>query len=71
MHSLSVFFKGMLQRFALWFNRERGRRGTLWESRFGSVIVQDGLAARTMAAYIDLNPLRAGIVEDPADRWSS
>lgn len=72
MHSLSEFFKGMLQRFTCWFNRERGRRGTLWESRFRSVIVQDGLAARTMAAYIDLNPVRAGIVEDPADyRWSS
>ena len=72
MHSLSEFFKGMLQRFTCWFNRERGRKGTLWESRFRSVIVQDGLAARTMAAYIDLNPVRAGIVDDPADyRWSS
>ncbi len=72
MHSLSEFFKGMLQRFTCWFNRERGRRGTLWESRFRSVIVEDGLAARTMAAYIDLNPVRAGMVEDPADyRWSS
>ncbi|MDA7881153.1 transposase [Akkermansiaceae bacterium] len=72
MHSLSEFFKGMLQRFTCWFNREKGRRGTLWESRFRSVVVQDGLAARTMAAYIDLNPVRAGMVEDPADyRWSS
>ena len=72
MHSLSEFFKGMLQRFTCWFNREHGRKGVLWESRFRSVIVQDGLAARTMAAYIDLNPVRAGIVEDPADyRWSS
>jgi putative transposase len=72
MHSLSEFLKGILQRFTCWFNREKGRRGTLWESRFRSVIVQDGLAARTMAAYIDLNPVRAGIVEDPADyRWSS
>jgi putative transposase len=36
------------------------------------VIVEDGVAARTMAAYIDLNPVRAGIVADPADyRWSS
>jgi len=72
MHSLSEFFKGMLQRFTCWFNREHGRRGTLWESRFRSVIVQVGLAAKTMAAYIDLNPVRAGMVEDPADyRWSS
>ena len=34
--------------------------------------MEDGVAAKTMAAYIDLNPVRAGIVEDPADyRWSS
>jgi len=34
--------------------------------------VESGTAARTMAAYIDLNPVRAGMVEDPADyRWSS
>jgi hypothetical protein len=36
------------------------------------VIVQGGTAARTMAAYIDLNPVRAGMVKDPAEyRWSS
>ena len=72
MHSLSEFMKGFLQRFTRWFNRENGRRGTLWEERFKSVIVEGGLACRTIAAYIDLNPVRAGIVEDPADyRWSS
>ena len=72
MHSLSEFFKGLLHRFTCWYNRENGRKGTLWESRFRSVIVEDGLAARTMAAYIDLNPVRAGTVDDPADyRWSS
>ena len=72
MHSLSEFFKGMLQRFTCWFNRQRERTGTLWESRFRSVVIQDGLAARTVTAYIDLNPVRAGLVEDPADyRWSS
>jgi len=36
------------------------------------VLVEDGTAARTMAASIDLNPVRAGICEDPVDyRWSS
>jgi putative transposase len=44
----------------------------LWEDRFKSVIVEDGVAAKTIAAYIDLNPVRAGMVGDPADyRWSS
>jgi len=72
MHSLSEFMKTLLQRFTRWFNRVHERSGTLWEQRYKSVIVESGIAARTMAAYIDLNPVRAGMVKDPADyRWSS
>jgi putative transposase len=72
MHNLSEFMKTLLQRFTRWFNREHNRRGTLWEERYKSVIVESGVAARTIAAYIDLNPVRAGMVSDPADyRWSS
>ena len=72
MHDLSQFMKGLLIRFTRWFNRTHSRTGTLWEERFKSVIVESGVAARTMAAYIDLNPVRAGMVADPADyRWSS
>ncbi len=72
MHSLSEFMKTLLQRFTRWFNRVHERSGTLWEQRYKSVIVESGIAARTMAAYIDLNPVRAGMVEDPAEyRWSS
>jgi putative transposase len=72
MHDLSEFMKSLLERFTKWFNRTHSRSGTLWEDRFKSVIVESGTAARTMAAYIDLNPVRAGMVIDPADyRWSS
>jgi putative transposase len=72
MHDLGEFMKGLLQRFSQWFNRAHSRSGTLWEDRFKSVIVEDGVAARTMAAYIDLNPVRAGMAKDPAEyRWSS
>ncbi|MGL4401121.1 MAG: transposase, partial [Luteolibacter sp.] len=64
--------KSLLECFTKWFNRAHSRSGTLWEDRFKSVIVESGTAARTIAAYIDLNPVRAGMVEDPADyRWSS
>jgi REP element-mobilizing transposase RayT len=71
MHDLSEFMKALLERFTKWFNRTHSRSGTLWEDRFKSVIVESGTAARTMAAYIDLNPVRAGMVKDPADyRWS-
>jgi len=72
MHDLSQFMQGFLQRFTLWHNRKTKRKGHLWEDRFKSVIVEDGVAAKTMAAYIDLNPVRAGMVENPEDyRWSS
>ncbi len=72
MHDLSEFMKTLLQRFTRWFNRTHDRTGTLWEQRYKSVIVESGHAARTMAAYIDLNPVRAGMKQDPAEyRWSS
>ena len=72
MHDLSEFMKSLLERFTKWFNRAHSRTGTLWEDRFKSVIVESGTAARTMSAYIDLNPVRAGMVADPAEyRWSS
>jgi REP element-mobilizing transposase RayT len=72
MHDLGEFMKTLLQRFTRWYNAKNERTGTLWESRFKSVLVEDGVAAKTMAAYIDLNPVRAGMVVDPADyRWSS
>jgi putative transposase len=72
MHDLGEFMKGLLQRFTQWFNSTQSRVGRLWEDRFKSVIVESGSAARTIAAYIDLNPVRAGMVADPADyRWSS
>lgn len=72
MWDLSQFMKVLKQRFTQWFNKRHGRKGTLWEDRFKSVLVEDGYTARVMSAYIDLNPVRAGLVKDPAGyRWSS
>jgi hypothetical protein len=72
MHNLSQYMKTVMQRMTQWYNRQNERSGTLWEERFKSVIVEIGIAARMMAAYIDLNPVRAGMVTDPADyHWSS
>ena len=68
---LSIFVKELKERFSRWFNKHHGRRGTLWMDRFKSVLVEDGEALRTMALYIDLNPVRAGLVADPKDyRWT-
>ena len=68
--SLEHFMKELKERFSRWFNKRHGRRGTLWQDRYRSMLVEDGEALRTMAAYIDLNPVRAGLVDDPKDyRW--
>ena len=72
MWDVSEFMKLLKQRFTQWYNRKVGRKGTLWENRFKSVLVEgEGNPLATMAAYIDLNPVRAGVVSDPATyRWS-
>ena len=63
MWDVSAFMKLLKQRYTQWFNSQKGRKGTLWEERFKSVLVDGcGEALTTMAAYIDLNPVRAGIV---------
>jgi hypothetical protein len=68
MGDLSEFMKTLKQRFTIWFNDAHERFGTLWADRFKSVLVEgSGNALQTMAAYIDLNPVRAGLVEDPKD----
>jgi putative transposase len=72
MWDVSGFMHGVKQRFTQWYNGRKGRKGTLWEDRFKSVVVEGGgQALGAMAAYIDLNPVRAGMVADPKDyRWS-
>ena len=67
---LSLFVKQVKERFSRWYNKKHSRRGTLWMDRFKSVLVENGEALQTMAVYIDLNPVRAGLVQDPKDyRW--
>ena len=57
-------FKG---RFAQWYNRRHGRYGVLWADRFKSVLLEGGEAVAAVAAYIELNPVRAGLCADPKD----
>ncbi|NCD32141.1 MAG: transposase [Spartobacteria bacterium] len=65
MHDISEFMKQIKQRFVNWYHRKHGTCGTIWQDRFKSVLVEDGAALRTMAAYIEMNPVRAGIVDEP------
>ena len=68
MGDVSEFMRSLKQRFAIWFNKSHRRYGPLWSDRFKSVIVEnDPVVVKTIAAYIDLNPVRAGIVADPKD----
>jgi REP element-mobilizing transposase RayT len=68
MSDVSEFMKTVKQRFSVWYNRSHQRYGTLWAERFKSVLVEGkGNPLQTMAAYIDLNPVRAGLVADPKD----
>jgi len=67
---LPAFMKELKLRMTLWYNRRHGRKGTLWEGRYKCALVGEGVALRAVAAYIDLNPLRAGLAGDPLEyRW--
>lgn len=69
---LSRFMKELKLRMSLAYNFSHGRTGALWDGRFKSVLVEGGEALRAVAAYIDLNPIRAGLAKKPEDyRWCS
>jgi len=70
--SLSEFVREIKVGFARYYNKKHNRRGYFWGDRFKSVIVDKGETLINCLAYIDLNPLRAGIVKRPEDyRWNS
>jgi putative transposase len=70
--SLSEFMRDIKVNFTRFYNRRHNRRGYFWGDRFKSVIVDRGETLVNCLAYIDLNPLRAGIVKKPEEyRWSS
>jgi putative transposase len=60
---LSRAMRLLNQRYVGTFNRRHGRTGTLWESRFRSCLVQTERYLLTLYRYIDLNPVRAAIVD--------
>jgi len=73
MYDLSQFLKTFKQRLSIYYNANAGRRGEgpLWHDRYKSVLVEENeYSLVVVATYIDLNPVRAGIVKDPKDyRW--
>lgn len=71
--NLSSYVRDLKLRFSKWFNNENERKGTLWEERFRSVMVEPSEnAMMRVSAYIELNPVRAELVDQPHEyRWCS
>ena len=68
MGDISPFMKSLKQRFSTWYNRAHHRRGTLWRERFKSQLVDpEKQLPSNLAAYLDLNCVRANLVKDPKD----
>lgn len=67
-NDLSSFMKELQQGYTCWFNRTRAfkRRGTLWEQRFKCAKLADSQALSTCLQYVELNPVRAELVSEPA-----
>jgi putative transposase len=70
--ALSRAMQSLGRRYVRWFNDKYGRTGTLWEGRFRSAPIDADRYLLACSRYIELNPVRAGIVGAPEQyRWSS
>ena len=70
--SLAQFVKDIKLGFTRYYNNRHSREGYFWGGRFKSMIVQNGYSLVNLLAYVDLNPIRAGIVKRPEEyRWCS
>ena len=70
--SLPKMMQAVGRSYVLYFNKRHGRSGTLWEGRYRSSLIQTERYFLACMAYIDLNPVRAGMVAQAADYlWSS
>lgn len=69
---ISFFMQYIGRRYVPYINHKYGRSGSIWEGRYKSSLVQeDGYFLKVMR-YIELNPVRASMVESPGHyRWSS
>ena len=69
---VSNMMQSVGRRYVRYFNKEYRRSGTLWEGRFKSALVESEQYLLQCQRYIELNPVRAGMVLDPAQYpWSS
>ncbi len=64
---ISFFMRQIYQKFTYYINRTHNRRGILWAERFKSSIIEGENALWSCVKYIELNPLRAKMISEPAD----
>ena len=70
--ALPLMMQALGRSYVRVFNKTHGRTGTLWEGRYRSTLIQTDRYLLTCMAYIDLNPVRARMVDAPEDYpWSS
>lgn len=70
--AMSLLMQSVGRRYVRYFNQRTQRTGTLWEGRYRSALVQPETYLLTCMAYVDLNPVRAGLAVTAADfPWSS
>lgn len=71
-HPLSRVMQNLSFRFTRWINRRNQRTGHLFQGRYKAILVEADEYLLQLVAYLHLNPVRAGMVDDPLDyRWSS
>ena len=69
---LATFMQSVANRYVRYFNAKYHRTGTIWEGRFKSCLVDSERYLFTLYRYIEMNPVRAGIVPSTTDYpWSS
>lgn len=65
--SLDVFMRDFQGPFAAWFNRTYKRRGHFWADRYKCIALDDYQALQECLFYVELNPVRAGLVRQPQE----
>ena len=71
-HSIGKTLQSLGRRYVQYFNYTYGRTGTLWEGRYKATLIDSDRYFLTCMRYIELNPVRAGMVKHPGDyAWSS
>jgi REP element-mobilizing transposase RayT len=68
---VSEFMRSYNASFARWYNRTHNRRGRFWADRFKSTLLENERAVLDCLLYIELNPVRAGLVRRPEDYQNS